>query len=99
MRGVTRSSGFESCAVSISTHTPHAGSDPPSVRLSLVFCTISTHTPHAGSDQKDVFKSIDFDKFLPTLPMRGVTVFGYRIAISIKISTHTPHAGSDQEVN
>ena len=49
MRGVTRDLGLRRCYGSISTRTPHAGSDPAHHR-ELRDHLISTRTPHAGSD-------------------------------------------------
>ena len=79
----------------ISTRTPHAGSDHGLEQRDLLL-RISTRTPHAGSD---VVLAVLYSArviFQPALPMRGVTyVQTYMFDYDIKISTRTPHAGSD----
>ena len=52
MRGATFMNDPSLSAVSISTHTPHAGRDVIYKRLRF-FKTISTHTPHAGRDSTE----------------------------------------------
>ena len=57
-----------SCAISISIHTPHAGSD---YHVNSDFCTcqiISIHTPHAGSDASFTGETIASLYFNPHSP-------------------------------
>ena len=61
MRGATTGRTALSQHGFISTHAPHAGSDPPWV-LRDCLRKISTHAPHAGSDcrykQKRIFNFV-----------------------------------------
>ena len=72
MRGVTVRQPSAKQPKTISTRTPHAGSD---LQNGYRFGedNISTRTPHAGSDFPVAFCArFDF-LFQPALPMRGVT--------------------------
>ena len=53
MRGVTDVDGVFPCRLSISTRTPHAGSDIDKFSVELQVM-ISTRTPHAGSDDAEL---------------------------------------------
>ena len=95
MRGVTVRQPSAKQPKTISTRTPHAGSD---LQNGYRFGedNISTRTPHAGSDFPVAFCArFDF-LFQPALPMRGVTRIAIDHHVGIPISTRTPHAGSDR---
>ena len=67
MRGVTLTRGEETVIVTISTRTPHAGSDKS---LCAQFNTeeISTRTPHAGSDGRLFVTFVGYADFNPHSP-------------------------------
>ena len=58
----------------ISTHTPHAGSDPPMPQLSMQYSTFQLTLPMRGAIISKV--PVDFViEFQLTLPMRGAIFF------------------------
>ena len=54
---------------------------------------ISTHTPHAGSDGTGGVIPADSAIFLPTLPMRGVTLIGGELSEAIGFLPTLPMRG------
>ncbi len=98
MRGVTDYEWEWRGLCNISIHTPHAGSDPPTLFLIVSLTVISIHTPHAGSDATCAISWSSAERFQSTLPMRGVTAHGDQHGRRGAISIHTPHAGSDRSV-
>ena len=58
--------------MSISIHTPLAGSDVLIAGLQTGFFSISIHTPLAGSDE-GIQSPLFLERFQSTLPSRGVT--------------------------
>ena len=94
MRGVTRERIHQYPVKRISTHTPHAGSDPVLYELGH-WEIISTHTPHAGSDVPGrglYVCKVEISTHTPHAGSDGVSKRHPSLQI---ISTHTPHAGSD----
>ena len=94
MRGATSAVKVVRLLMSISIHTPHAGSDSVLHLMRRAF-PISIHTPHAGSDHNNHLYSCYCLQFQSTLPMRGATETKKKTLKLSLISIHTPHAGSD----
>ena len=73
MRGVTERRLQNIRAVSISTRTPHAGSDSSFPQLGPRFGTFQPALPMRGVTPSQVKATNTYIKFQPALPMRGVT--------------------------
>ena len=94
MRGVTLTEFSLSAGMTISIHTPHAGSDTFHAMRGIIISRISIHTPHAGSDGVPILNRHLVEISIHT-PHAGSDQVAFRIPESPQISIHTPHAGSD----
>ena len=93
MRGVTGQRLRALHHATISTRTPHAGSDEKEVSQDAA-SDISTRTPHAGSDLPVIGRS--GDRLISTrTPHAGSDPDEAHARLHVPISTRTPHAGSD----
>ena len=79
----------------ISTHAPHAGSDPTVPTCSGTWCYFNPRSP-CGERHPRMYPKFSPKLFQPTLPMRGATSLRPGHCITPNISTHAPHAGSDK---
>ena len=92
MRGVTRAYDTDHSTGSISTRTPHAGSDHDCYII-IVHQPISTRTPHAGSDRNIMRKIYCLDQHIAPIDKQGtrnkrvrhlyVTLFGANLTYVI----------------
>ena len=60
----------------ISTHAPLAGRDDAVCLIHPVIFPISTHAPLAGRDERVNVETMTGQRFQPTRPLRGATVWG-----------------------
>ena len=94
MRGATCLSGLYQSAITISIHTPHAGSDPYSKYAYRRPPNFNPHSPcgeRRPGSERDTFAP-DFNPHSPC----GERLAHVRlVSHGVGISIHTPHAGSD----
>ena len=97
MRGVTKGFYHGTQHDSISTRTPHAGSDSNPFSSAYSLSLFQPALPMRGVTVLAVLYSARVI-FQPALPMRGVTPFSKPAHPDTRISTRTPHAGSDRNI-
>ena len=97
MRGVTGQRLRALHHATISTRTPHAGSDEKEVSQDAA-SDISTRTPHAGSDLPVIGRS--GDRLISTRTPHAGSDTAQLLGGDgrLVISTRTPHAGSDRDL-
>ena len=83
--------------LSISIHTPLAGSDISTPVNSSRKYDFNPHSP-CGERQFSRSYKLTYDKFQSTLPLRGATESDGNEQFYVLISIHTPLAGSDDGV-
>ena len=82
----------------ISIHTPLAGSDVMTGRLTYAWLDFNPHSP-CGERHENTTPPPTEEEFQSTLPLRGATMPKFFVWDRLRISIHTPLAGSDKPTN
>ena len=95
MRGATWKDSISTARMSISIHTPHAGSDPTFIRWFLVFSLFQSTLPMRGATGWKTHARPLRSYFNPHSPCGERPAVHQCLQYQPAISIHTPHAGSD----